>query len=377
MIKVVFVVNKASYFISHRLPIGIALVEKGFEVHVVAPDDCSSELVKAGFIYHQVAMSRKGKNPWNELIVIWSLVKLFKKIKPNLVHLVSIKSYLYGGIAARIAGISSVVSAVAGLGILFSQNSLKNKLLRRTLLPIFNCAFKHKNQVVIFQNSNDRDLLVNLGALDKDKATLVRGAGVSLEQYPFYDEPIGIPVVSFAARLLFDKGVSEFIEAAKILKNRGVEVEFRLIGDSDFGNKNSVPLAKIREWKGDGLVKCYGYRSDIAPLFSQSNIIAFPSYYGEGLPKVLIEAAACGRAVITTDHPGCRDAIDPYETGLLVPIKDATALADSIKYLIDNPDERKAMGNKGRILAEKEFRIEKIVDEHIHIYRNLLDKVGL
>jgi glycosyltransferase involved in cell wall biosynthesis len=270
-----------------------------------------------------------------------------------------------------------VVSAVAGLGILFSQESVKAKLLRSLLYVFYRLSFGHKNQAAIFQNTNDRDLLVSWGVLDQNKSILIRGAGADLTQYSFCDEPLGVPVVSFAARLLLDKGVGEFVEASKILKDRNVEAEFWLIGDPDSGNANSITSEQLYNWQKAGLVKYLGHSFDIAFLFSQSNIVCLPSYYGEGLPKVLIEAAACGRTVVTTDHPGCRDAIELNETGLLVPIKDAVALADAIEYLIENPNVRKAMGNAGRVLAEKEFAIEKIVDEHMQIYRNLLDRAQL
>lgn len=372
-----FVLNDPDYFVTHRMPIGIALLQQGSEVHVVAPGECPYALTNMGFVYHQLEMSRKGKNLFSEFLTILALVKLFKKVKPDLVHLVTIKPYLYGGVAARLASVPAVVSAVAGLGILFSQESVKAKLLRKFLYHFYLVAFGHKNQVVIFQNTNDRDLLINWGVLDQIKSVLIRGAGANLTHYPFCDEPVGVPVISFAARLLLDKGVCEFVEASQILKNRDIEAEFWLIGDPDPGNANSVTLEQLDEWQKAGLVKCLGYRSDIASLFSQSNIVSLPSYYGEGLPKILIEAAACGRAVVTTDHPGCRDAIEPNETGLLVSIKDATSLADAIEYLIDNADVRKSMGKAGRNLAEKEFAIEKIVDEHLRIYHNLLDKIEL
>ena len=375
--SIVFVVNKVSYFQTHRLPIGLELIKQCYEVHVVAPEERPNELVKAGFIYHQVAMSRRGKSPLAELNVIYSLTKLFKQIKPDLVHLVTIKPYLYGGIAARLAGVPAVISAVAGLGILFSQKSVRAKLLRSFLYPVYSLAFGHKNQVVIFQNTNDRDLLINWGIVGQKKSVLIRGAGADLKQYPFFDEPNDVPIVSFASRLLLDKGVGEFVEASKILQSRNVSAEFWLIGGPDFGNVNSVTLEQLDQWQKAGLVKYFGHRSDIATLFSKSNIVTLPSYYGEGLPKVLIEAAACGRVVVTTHHPGCRDAIESNKTGLLIPIKDALALADAIEYLIDNPSVRKRMGKAGRDLAEKEFSIEKIVDDHMKIYRNILDKTEL
>ena len=375
--SIVFVVNDPIYFITHRLPIGFEMSEMGFEVHVVSPGERPNELIKSGFRYHQVEMSRKGKNPLNELSVIWNLIKLFNKIKPKIVHLITIKPYLYGGIAARIANVPCVVSAVAGLGILFSQNSFKAKILRSALYPLYYFAFGHKNQTAIFQNADDLSLIVNWGVLNKKKSVLIRGSGVDLTKYAFHNEPGGAPVVTFAARLLLDKGVGEFVKASAILKSRGVEAEFWLIGEPDPGNSNSVTTEQLALWQKTGLVRYLGHSSDIAHLFSQSNIVSLPSYYGEGLPKVLIEAAACGRSVVTSNHPGCRDAIEPNETGLLVPIKDSTALANSIEYLINNTDKRKAMGKAGRALAEKEFSIEKIVNKHINIYNNLTSKVAL
>ncbi|GGN38547.1 MULTISPECIES: glycosyltransferase family 4 protein [Marinomonas] len=370
MNKIVFVVNNAAYFLSHRKPIGLALLARGNEVHIIAPGECPVELSEAGFNYHSVEMSRKGMNPLAELSTIFALHRLFKKIQPDLVHLVTIKPYLYGGIAARSANVPSVVSAVAGLGILFSAQGLKNKVIRAILYPMYRYAFGHNNQAAIFQNTNDRDLLVNWGVLQFKKSRMIRGAGADLSVYPYLPEPDGLPIISFAARLLKDKGVMEFVEASRLLKARGTKARFWLIGDPDPGNSNTVTQDQLDQWQAAGLVECLGYRTDIADLFSQSNIVSLPSYYGEGLPKVLIEAAACGRAVVTTDHPGCRDAIEP-DTGVLVSIKDSVALADAIESLINNPDLRKSMGLAGRKLAEAEFSIETVVNRHLEIYAEL------
>ena len=372
MKKIAFVVNNPDYFVSHRMPIGLALIEHGFEVHLIGPGDCPVVLAEKGFVFHSVEMSRKGMNPLAELSTIFALRRLFRQIQPDLVHLVTIKPYLYGGISARLAGVPSVVSAVAGLGILFSGQGFKNKVLRSLLYPLYAFAFGHKNQAAIFQNPNDRDLLVDWGGVDFDKARLIRGAGADLSLYPFLPEPEGVPIISFAARLLKDKGVIEFVEASRLLKQRGVEARFWLIGDPDPGNSNTVTQAQLDDWQQAGLVEWLGYRTDIANLFSQSNIVSLPSYYGEGLPKVLIEAAACGRAVVTTDHPGCRDAIEADITGVLVPVRDAEALANAVQDLIQNPEKRKSMGKAGRNLAEREFSIEKVVDAHLDIYDELL-----
>jgi glycosyltransferase involved in cell wall biosynthesis len=370
--KLVFVLNEPSYFLSHRMAIGIEALEKGWDVHVAGPGVCPEGLLNTKITFHNIALSRKGKNPFHELKTILSLVSLFREVKPDLVHLITIKPYLYGGIAARITGVPTVISAVAGLGILFSSGDFKYKLLRLFLYPMYKLAFGNKNQKVIFQNVDDRDALLNWTVVSEEKPIMIRGSGVNLHLCSYLPEPKGIPIISFAARLLKDKGVEIFVEASKILQLRNVVARFWLIGEPDNGNTNSVTQVQVKQWESDGLVESFGFRKDIPSLFAQSNIVTLPSFYGEGLPKVLVEAAACGRAVITTNHPGCRDAIEANETGLLIPIRDAMALADAIEDLINNPDKRKQLGQSGRALAESAFAIEKIVDAHMQIYVGLL-----
>jgi len=374
--KIILVVNNPDFLISHRFDICIEAMNQGYQVHVASPfkEDAVSKIEAVGMHYHEINFSRKGKNPFSEFKTIVSLVSLFRNMKPELVHLITIKPYLYGGIAARIANVKSVVSAVAGLGILFSSNLLKYRLLRLALYPLFGFAFGHKNQSVIFQNADDRNSLVNWGVITEDQVKMIRGSGVDLATCPMIDEPSGVPVVSFAARLLKDKGVEVFVEASRLLKQRNIEARFWLIGEPDLGNANSVTQAQLRAWESDGLVELFGFRKDIPALFAQSNIVTLPSFYGEGLPKVLIEAAACGRAVITTDHPGCRDAVERDLTAFLVPVRDSVALADAIQALIENPDKRKAMGLAGRKLAIEEFDVNKVVEQHLKIYTGLMEK---
>jgi glycosyltransferase involved in cell wall biosynthesis len=297
-------------------------------------------------------------------------------LQPNIVHLVTIKPYLYGGIAARLAKIPAVVSAVSGLGVVFITSGLKAKLLRAVLYPLYKLAFGHKNQVVIFQNHDDADLLVNWGVVKPSKVKLIRGSGVDLTDYLYAPESEGTVVVTFAARLLADKGIREFIEASQIIQNKGVEAEFWIAGDVDEGNPASVTKKEVDTWRMLPNVKVLGFQIDIADLYQKSNIVCLPSYR-EGLPKSLVEAAACGRSVVTTDVPGCRDAIEPDVTGVLVPIRDSKALADAIEDLINHPQKRKQLGQSGRALAESAFAIEKIVDAHIQIYESLLNNAEL
>lgn len=374
MIKLLFVLNNSKYFISHRLPIAVEAKKRGYEVHIACPDEDSNQIFKkAGIIYHHIPLSRRGMNPFAELGSIFALSRLFKRLKPDLVHLVTIKPYLYGGIAARLSRVSSVVSAVAGLGTLFVSDNPKARIIRLILLPLYKYAFGHPNQAIIFQNKHDQSMLADWSGFVPLKAILIKGSGVEVEKYQQICEPTGTPIITFAARLLKEKGVAEFIEAAKILRKRGLGVNFWVAGDIDVGNPKTITEAELNCWKNEEVVTFLGFRNDIPNLYSKSNIICMPSYYGEGLPKSLIEAAACGRAVITADVPGCRDAIIPNKTGLLVTAKDSESLANAIQKLIRDPVLRKKMGEEGRKFAEAEFHIDKVVDRHMRIYQALIE----
>lgn len=325
-----------------------------------------------GFEHHLLPISRSGRNPLAELRTLWGLYRLMQKIRPDLVHLVTIKPVLYGGLIARLSGVPGMVAAISGLGTVFVDRGKKRSWMRRGVEWLYRLALGHSNSKVVLQNPDDRTALICMGAAHKDKTVLIRGSGVSLASYPMQPEPEGVPIVTFAGRLLEDKGVREFVEAARVLKERGVVARFWLAGSPDPENLTSITEMELSDWSKVGFVETLGYRTDIPDIFANSNIVVLPSYR-EGLPKALVEAAACGRAVVTTDVPGCRDAIEPGATGLLVPVRDASRLADAIQFLIENPDRRKQMGVSGRALAEREFAIEKVVDAHLVIYRELMN----
>jgi glycosyltransferase involved in cell wall biosynthesis len=372
--NIVFVVNCPEFFLSHRLPLAVAAKNEGWLVTIISgPSEAIDKLRELGFIHHKIPIARSGQNPLAELRTVLCIVRLFCRLKPDLVHLITIKPVLYGGVAARVAGIRSVVAAISGLGTVFHSSSEGGRFRQAMVKFFYRAAFKQPRLRVIFQNSDDRDVLLQAQALKIGKARMIKGSGVCLHEYPVVSESGGRPVVVMAARLLRDKGVFEFVQAAGILKyERGVDVEFRLIGSPDPGNPTSATDDDLEAWEKGKAVTLLGYRTDIANQYGAANIVCLPSYYGEGLPKSLVEAAACGRAVVTTDHPGCRDAIKPGESGVLVPVKDPVALADAIQSLLEDPDLRMRMGRAGRELAEKEFAIEKIVDQHMQIYKELL-----
>lgn len=364
-----FVVNNPAFFMSHRVPVAVAAQKAGYDVHVATMDGPAVADIQAlGMTHHPIPMTRSGKHPLQELGTLLALVRLFRRLSPDVVHLVTIKPVLYGGIAARIARVPGMVAAISGLGFVFLSNSLKMRLVRAVVARLYRIALGHPNSRVIFQNANDRDLLKSLGAVREDQVVIIRGAGVDLDAYRPTPEPPAPPVVvTMVARLLRDKGVQEFVQAAKLLRERGVPVTMQLVGGLDAGNPASATQADVDAWQQEGCVEALGERSDVAALYAAAHIAVLPSYR-EGLPKSLIEAAACGRAVVTTDVPGCRDAIEPDVTGLLVPVRDAAALADAIVRLAEDAALRQSMGTAGRALAEREFDINQVARIHVALY---------
>lgn len=369
--RLLFLVNDAAFFISHRLPLAIAARENGFEVHVATPEaNASTKIKAAGFIFHAIPLSRSGKNPLIELKSLLAIYQLMQKVKPDLVHLVTIKPVLYGGLMARLLKVPAVVMAISGLGYVFTSSTTRSRFLRSGINRLYRLALGQAHLKVIFQNPDDRRVFLQNKACLPAQTVLIRGSGVDVLAYKVLPEKTDTIVVVMIARLLKDKGIIEYVTAAEKLKAAGVKARFLLIGDIDEGNPAFIDPDLLAQWRNEQHVELLGFREDIAQLIEAANLVVLPSYR-EGLPKVLLEAAACGRAVITTDVPGCRDAIEPDKTGLLVPVRDADALALAIKQLIEDDDYRQQLGKAGRVLAEKEFAIEHIVAAHLKVYREL------
>jgi len=368
MKKLLFIVNSADFFLSHRSAVAVAARQAGYEVHVATPGGKSVyRIQELGFQYHLIRMERSGQNPLKEVLTFVHLFMLFKRVSPDIVHLVTIKPVLYGGLIARFLRVQGVVAAVSGLGTVYTANSFLARLRKRFISFLYRHAFKQNKLFVIFQNPDDRQLLLDSGALVVEQSRLVRGSGVDLDRYRYFPESDDVPVVVMAARLLRDKGVYEFLEAARILRSRNVKVKFKLVGSPDLENSSSVKPEHIELWRKEGIVELLGFSDQVAQHYTDGHIVCLPSYR-EGLPKGLIEAAACGRPVVTTDVPGCRDAIIPGQTGLLVPVMNATALADALQSLAESPELRRKMGLAGRALAESEFSIQNVISQHLKIY---------
>lgn len=369
MKKLLFIVNVDKGLISHRLPIALAALKKGYEVHIACGITDKQEWIEnKGIIVHPISLSRSGVGIWGELIAIRQLFSVIREVKPHIIHSVTIKPVLYGNIIGRLLRTPVRVSSISGLGYVFIAEGLKAKLLRFIISILYKMALP-KSQFVIFQNKDDQDILKKMGAIKNDQVILIRGSGIDLKTHKMQPEPKGTPVVMLLARLLIDKGVNEFVEAARVLDGKNIKVRMVLVGDIDEGNPKSVSQLEIKKWLEEGVIEHWGYSECVSNTIAKSNIMVLPSYR-EGLPKSLIEAAASGRAVITTNVPGCRDAIEPNKTGLLVPVKSVTSLVEAILKLIDDESLRFKFAENGRKLAESAFNIDDVVAKHLEIYES-------
>lgn len=375
MKKILFVVNVDWFFISHRLPIALSAIEQGYEVHLACTfTDKKAFLENLGIHCHNIIFSRSGRTLRRELSSFNSIRRLLKDIDVDVVHAVTIKPVIYTGIVLQtLTRAPAYVAAISGLGYVFTACNLRAKLTKLLVSLMYKLALRSKRKMVIFQNTSDQAILTDIVSLSRSDITLIKGSGVDLSVYQYQPPPLGPKkIVSMACRLLKEKGVYQFVDAAKIIKGKLQNIEFWLIGNVDKENPNSISQIEVDEWNMQGIIKAFGHREDIPKLFAQSHIITMPSFYGEGVPKVLIEAAACGRPIVTTDNPGCRDAVIHEKTGLLVPIKNAEALADALIKLLLDSNKRVEMGAQARRYAVAEFDISNVVARHLEIYESLI-----
>ena len=372
--RLLFVVNAHEFTAAHRLPLLRGAQTAGFEVQAVAPggSPAAERLEREGFVTHPVRLSRRGLRVWEEWGALRELTRLYRRLAPDLVHHATIKPVLYGTLAARRAGRPAVVNAITGLGYVYTGTDWRSRLLRHGVDALYRRALRYSPQRIIFQNRDDWAVLQDIGAVDPEQAVLIPGSGVDVATFNPAPEAEGPPVVVLPARLLRDKGVDEFVAAARALHARGMEARFVLVGGLDTGNPAGIAEAEVRGWVEEGVVEWWGQVDDMRTVYEAAHVVVLPSFYREGLPKVLLEAAASGRPVVTTDAPGCRDAVVDGETGYLVPVRDSAALAERIGELLADPDLRQRMGSAGRERAVREFSTEKVVADTLAVYQQLL-----
>ncbi|MFP8843613.1 glycosyltransferase family 4 protein [Shewanella baltica] len=373
--NLIFIVNVDWFFVSHRLPIALKAISEGYNVTIACHFTTHRcEIEEMGLKTIEVPFNRSGSSFFNEIKTLFLLRRIIRSEKPSIVHAVTIKPVLYSGLVLKtLRDKISFVAAISGLGYVFTADNLRAKLTRRIASLFYKVSLSHDKKIVIFQNSSDESILTSVANIKAEQKVLIKGSGADLKTYNYTQENCSQNIkVVMACRLLREKGVYEFVEAARQVKKRFPESKFLLVGAPDLDNPNTVTQHEIEQWVEENLIIYLGQRTDIPSIFSDSNIVCLPSFYGEGVPKVLIEAAACGRAIVTTDNPGCRDAVKNGITGLCVPVKDANALAAAIIKLIESPKLRQEMGASARIFAENEFDVQAVVDKHLKIYQHLL-----
>jgi glycosyltransferase involved in cell wall biosynthesis len=372
--KVLIVVNADYFFVSHRLAIGKALREAGYEVVVAAGETSERKNIEdAGLRFVALPITRGGQNPLQEAKVLRAIIDLYRREKPDVVHHVSIKPVLYGTLAARILGVPAIVNAISGLGFVFIERTTdgpKEKAIRLAARAAYRTLLRAPRTRVIFQNPDDRGAFIDAGFVDPKDTVLIRGSGVDTKRFKPSPLPEGETIVMMPTRLLWDKGIGEYVEAARSLKGKA---RFVVVGWIDPDNPAVVPKDTVDGWVDEGAIEWWGprHRDEMPATLAQAHLIVLPSYR-EGLPLTLAEAAATGRASVTTDVPGCREIVRHGENGWLVPVRDARALAQAIEHAITDREELRRRSERGRVMAEEEFAQTLVVKRTLDVYRQLV-----
>lgn len=370
--KILYFATEDWVFCLHRLPLARAARAAGYDVVVVTRvREHAAAIENAGLRLIPLEMARGGMRPWQEFATLLRLCGIYRRERPDLVHHVAVKPVLYGSLAAALTGTRAVVNALTGLGFLFTSQRLLARILRPPVELAMRILVNRRNSRVIVQNTDDFNMLIAKGVVQAAGARLIRGSGVDTAAFMPAPVPPGVPLVVLPARLLWDKGVGEFVAAARQLKARGVRARFALVGDRDAENPAAVPQATLDEWRAEGAVELWGWRNDMAQIYRECHIVCLPSYR-EGFPKVLLEAAACGRALISTDVEGCREAVAHGRSGFLVPARDAATLADALSRLIADPALRDEFGANARAIVVGELSLTAVIDRTLAVYREVL-----
>jgi len=371
--KILLFANTGWYIYNYRRSLIKEIRRSGAIVILVSPhDEYVHQLQSEGFTWYRLNLTRRGMNPFRELFSLLQLISLYRRVRPSLAHHFTIKPILYGSIAARLAGVPAVVNSITGLGYVFLRAGWRGHMLRALLLPIFRVALGGERTRSIFQNPQDRETFVMQGLVREENATLIRGSGVDTDYFQPTPEVDGPPVVVMASRMLWDKGVEDLVAAARLLNEWEVPGSVTLVGAPDPGNPHSISEDKLLEWDREGVIRWLGHRDDMTSIYAQSHLVVLPTTYYEGLPRSLLEGAACGRPLVATDIPGCREIVLDGENGFLVPPHDPKAIAEALRKLIVNPELRREMGLKSRSLVLEHFSAKTINSQTIEVYDALV-----
>jgi glycosyltransferase involved in cell wall biosynthesis len=372
-LKIMFLITEDWYFLSHRLALARACRDLGWEVIVATyVDDRGAEIEREGFRLISLRMRRSDRAPWKELPAIFELARLMRRERPDILFQVGLKPIIYGGLISLLARPPAVVNLFAGLGYIFTSVGFRVKCARAAIVALLRVIFRCSRAWVIVQNQQDAKALVSSGLISSDRVDIIAGSGVDLERFaptPEPPEPIKVTVVS---RMLKDKGIQEIVLASRELKRRGKQITIRLVGAPDPDNPSSLTEETLRQWHREGCIEWLGQRDDIPAVWAESHIAVLPSYR-EGMPKSLLEAAACGRPIVATDVPGCNELVRDGVSGILVPPRDWIKLADAIEKLAAMPALRANLGKGARAAVEDGLDEKTVVHRTLNVFKRALD----
>lgn len=368
-----FVVSEDWYFVSHRLHLAQAAIRDGYRVALLTRSSRHRDLIESsGIELIEWPLERRSRNPLKELRALWSVVAAIRRFRPDIVHSVAMKPVLYSALACRLTGVRARVAALGGLGFIFSSRRAVARALRPAFVLALRFALGGKRSRIILQNPDDRASLLSARAVGEENIRLIRGAGVDTLLFSPGEERDGDPLVVLPARMLWDKGVADFVSCARAARARGIGARFALVGEPDPHNPECVPVAQLERWAAEGVVEWWGRRDDMPVVLSQAAIVCLPSSYGEGLPKSLLEAASCGRPIVTYDMPGCREVVVDGVNGYLVRARDEQALLAALTRLLADGALRRRFGEAGRELVLREFSQERVAQETARVWEEVL-----
>lgn len=378
MTKLILSANTDWYLYNYRLPLAQAILDQGHELLLLAPAGPYGDKLRAlGFQWETIYLGRHGLNPFFDSLTFLQILRIYRREEPDLVHHFTIKPMVYGSLAARAVGITSIVNSVTGLGRLFVNPSRLVVILRLLALPLLRLALNNRQGMTIFQNERDASVFRRWKLTEPGRYMVIPSSGVDVTRFSPSPEPEGVPVILLAARMLWDKGVGEIVEAARLLHQRGIPGRVVLAGDVDLGNPTSIGQSQLLRWQDEGVVEWRGHLDNMPEILAASHIVALPTTYGEGVSRILVEAAAVGRPIVASDVPGCREVVHDGRNGFLVPPKDPNALADALERLLLDSNLRARMGQAGREIAVRQFSDNLINAETLQAYSALMRAKGI
>lgn len=375
-IKVVLFANTDWYLYNFRLSLAKAIVAAGAEVVLISPPGpFASRFASHGLRWIPLDMSRRGADPFREVSSLATLVRVFRRERPDLVHSFTVKGVIYGSLASLLAGVPARVNALTGLGYVFASRRWPARVLRPLVAGVLRPLLRGGSARLIVQNTFDRDDLISRNIALEKSTILIRSSGVDISRFsPQSAQRQPGFTVLMATRLLWSKGVAKYFSAAAILKSSHPSMQFVLAGDTDEGNPASVPATVIAQWRDSGIVRVIGHVEDVATLLGSVDVVVLPTIYGEGVPRILVEAAAAGLPIVASDTPGCREIVRSAVNGILVPPDSAEALAAAIAELASDAELRRRMGLAGRQIAVAEFDERLVIGRTLDVYRDLVDE---